>query len=135
MQAIRTAVDLKKAIQELEVRKDQDLVLVKNEFHQICEKLTPANIIRNTVHDFTSGAPAKDGKILNTTIMGVAAGLISKIITVGFFPGPIKSVLGNVLQLGVTSVVSKESDSIMTLANRIGKLFKRKEKKTGRDSS
>jgi len=129
MQTIKTTVDLKSTIQQLEYKQANELLLLKRQFHITYEGLKPANLIKSTFHELTTG-PEFKGNILNATL-SVAAGYLSKKVAIGSTHNPLKQILGTILQLGVTSVVSKNADGIKTVAahliNTVNTVFRKKD--------
>ena len=89
------------------------------------DSLKPIHIITNALKELTNTSNFKD-EIVNTSI-SMATGYLSKKIAIGKTGNPIKQVLGMLLQMGVTSLVSKNVDGIKSNAITIlSKLFNRK---------
>jgi len=125
MQKIITAVDLKKTIQQLEIRQTNELLSLKEELHIIHENLKPANLVKNTFRELTT-APEFKGNILDVAL-SLAAGYLSKKVVIGSTHNPLKQVLGTILQMGVTTMVSKNTDGIKSVtAKLISSVFSKK---------
>ena len=125
MQKIITAVDLKKTIQQLEIRQTNELLSLKEELHIIHENLKPANLVKNTFRELTT-APEFKGNILDVAL-SLAAGYLSKKVVIGSTHNPLKQVLGTILQMGVTTMVSKNTDGIKSVtAKLISTVFSKK---------
>lgn len=125
MQKITTAVDLKKTIQQLEIRQTNELLSLKEELHIIHENLKPANLVKNTFRELTT-APEFKGNILDVAL-SLAAGYLSKKVVIGSTHNPLKQVLGTILQMGVTTMVSKNTDGIKSItAKLISSVFSKK---------
>jgi hypothetical protein len=125
MQKTITAIDLKNKIQLLEAKQANELFLLKENFYTTFESLKPVNIIKKTLTELTT-TPNFKGNIIDTTV-SIAAGYLSKKITVGATHNPLKQLLGTLLQIGVTNVVSKNTDGIKSIAARlITTVFKKK---------
>ncbi len=126
MQKITSIAELKNAIQELEYQQVNEWPALKEQFLETYENIKPINLIKNALSDLTTGPDLK-GDLLNTTL-SLAAGFISKKIAVGSTHNPLKQLLGTLLQMGVTSIVSKNAEGIksttMTIINNI---FSKKE--------
>lgn len=126
MQKITSIAELKSAIQELEYQQVNEWPVLKEQFLDTYENLKPINLIKNTLSDLTIGPDLK-GDLLNITL-SLAAGFISKKIAVGSTHNPLKQLLGTLLQMGVTSIVSKNADGIKsTTMNIINNIFSKKE--------
>ena len=117
MTKITTVAELKEAIQVLEIEQKAKGAQLKEQFKITYESLRPANLIGNTLKELTS-LPDLKGNLLNTTI-GLAAGFLSKKVAVGNTHNPLKILLGTLLQMGVTSVVSKNADGIKTFTGQV----------------
>ena len=131
MKKITTIAELKSAIQELENKQANEWCLLKEQLSTISENLKPLNLIKNTFKEFTSSAGFKDNLLGN--IVGLAAGYLSKGLIVGATHNPIKKLVGALLQLEVTTAVSKNPETIKSLAGIILNLFKKKETVQSRD--
>lgn len=112
MGTITTIKELNAAILVLENKQAQEEILLKEQFKITYESLKPLNFIRDTFKELTS-APDFNEDILNTSI-SLAAGYFSKKLAIGSTNNPIKQILGSFLQMGITSVVSKNADGIRT---------------------
>jgi hypothetical protein len=127
MEKITSVTDLKKAIQLLEIKRANEAVLLKEEFKKTYETLRPSNLVKKTLAELVT-APGLKGDLL-TTAISLAAGYLSKKTAVGSTHNPIKQLLGTVLQMGVTKIVSNNSDGIKsTLSNLINLIISKKEK-------
>lgn len=127
MQKITSTVELRTAILSLEIKKANEGRLLKEEIENTFDKLRPSNLIKNTLKELTT-APDLKGDLLNATI-GLAAGYLSKKAVVGETHNPIKQLLGTLLQIGVTSIVSKNADGIKSIVmNLINNIMSKKDK-------
>ncbi len=126
MQSITNVADLRSAIAELELKQTYEKLLLKDQFLATCESLKPANLIQNLISDLPIVRNFK-GTVAGTAI-GMAAGYLSKKIVFGSSHNPIKQFLGTLLQMGITSVMSKNSEGIKsTAAIAIENLMRKKE--------
>lgn len=114
MNKITSIAELKESIFLLEIKKVNEGALLKEQFQTTYESLKPANLIKNTLNELTS-TPDLKGDLLNATL-GLAAGFLSKKVVVGSTENPLKQVLGTLLQIAVTSIVSKNADGIKSIA-------------------
>jgi type I restriction-modification system DNA methylase subunit len=127
MESITNAIELKAAILALELDQAKEEALLKAEFQVTYENLKPANLIKNTFAQFAK-IPDLKGDMIDTT-MSLAAGYISKKAILGSTNNPIKQLLGTALQVGITSLVSKNTDGIKTaFMYLINNFFSKKEK-------
>lgn len=128
MKKISSVQELRDAIKLLEIKQAEEGVKLKEQFKTTYESLKPINLIKNALSEFTT-APDFKGEFLNTTA-SIAAGYLSKKAAVGSSHSPIKQLLGTLLQVGVTSIVSKNADGIKSVAKfLVSKIFNKKDEK------
>jgi hypothetical protein len=114
------------AIAEMEIKQANDKALLKEQFKITYANLTPANLIKNTFKDLTHNDEFKDD-ILDTAI-GLATGYLSKKVIIGNSHNPLKQLLGVVLQMAVTNIVTNNTDAIKTtLMGLINKFSSKKD--------
>lgn len=127
MNSITTTKELNAAILLLENKRTIELAEVKEHYKTTYESLRPINFIRNTVKELITAPDFKDD-LLNTSL-SLAAGYFSKKIAIGSTNNPFKQVLGNFLQMGVTSVISNNADGIRTkIMNIVSTVLQKKPK-------
>lgn len=119
MQKITTITELKSAIQLLEDQQINEWPILKEEFLSTYESLKPVNLIKSVFNELTKGPELKDG-IINATL-SLAAGYISKKITIGSTSNPLKQLLGTFIQMGVSKIVSRNTDEIKSIGSLIFK--------------
>jgi hypothetical protein len=117
MPKITSIEELQQAIQVLEIKQASELVLLKDQFKITYESLKPINLIKSTLKELTSVPDLKED-LLNTSV-SLAAGYFSKKAIVGDTHNPIKQILGTLLQMGITSIVSKNADEIKSKIAKI----------------
>lgn len=118
--------NLKQAIALLEIKQANDKALLKEQFKITYANLTPANLIKNTFNDLTHSDEFKDD-ILDSAI-GLATGYLSKKVIIGNTNNPIKQLLGVVLQMAVTNIVTNHTETIKsTLMLFINKISSKKD--------
>ena len=127
MQNITSAIELKNAIQLLEVEQAIDEQLLKEQFYITYQSLKPINLLRNTIYEITNSTDLKD------SLLGTAAGLVTgyvsrKIAMIGASGNLLRGLLGSVLQLGVTNVVSQNPDTIKSIGQYIFQHILRKKR-------
>jgi len=125
MQKITTAGELKAAILLLEKEQANKAILLKKEFNIAFDSLKPVNLIKNTFNELTA-SPEFKGNFINTTL-GLAAGYLSKKVIIGNTINPLKGIAGTILQLVVSKIVTKNSNTIKSTGmNFFNKIFKKK---------
>ncbi|CAN5421605.1 hypothetical protein BH10BAC1_BH10BAC1_02290 [soil metagenome] len=126
MQTNTSIAELKESIRCLEIKQAEEGQLLKEQFKVTYESLKPINLIKSTLKEFTS-VPDLKSELLNTTV-GMAAGYFAKSKLIGDTESPLKKALGTLLQIGVTSVVSKNADNLKSVAQFfIKNILKKKE--------
>jgi hypothetical protein len=118
MENINSAVLLKEAIINLELKKIEQGRLLKEQFNIIRENLKPSTIIRNTFDEVKS-SPNLRSNIIGA-LLGLGAGYFSKRLVGGTTGKPFRRLLGNLLQMGITAVVAKPN-LLQTLGQTIVK--------------
>ncbi|PJA06139.1 MAG: hypothetical protein COX70_10210 [Flavobacteriales bacterium CG_4_10_14_0_2_um_filter_32_8] len=127
MAKITSITELNKAILLLEDQQTLEGTLLKERFKITYESLRPINLIKSTFNELVSAPDFKED-LLNTSL-SLAAGYFSKKLAIGSTNNPFKQILGSFLQMGVTSIVSKNSDDIKSgIQKLITLLFSKKEK-------
>jgi hypothetical protein len=117
MEKIKTASELKSAIQQLEIEQSTQLLLLKDEFYFVCERLKPINIIKDTLKDACSEADFKT--TLTDNFIGVGSGLIAKKIILGKTNNPITRFLGLFIEKFVSNAITKNAEKIKTVAGAV----------------
>lgn len=117
MQKITTTAELKEAIHLLEIEQKAEGALLKEQFKITYESLKPANLIGNTIKEIIK-LPNLKGDLLNTAL-SLSAGYLSKKAAVGNTANPVKQLLGTLLQMGITSIVSKNSGVIRSIGGEL----------------
>jgi hypothetical protein len=115
LRKIHNASDLKKAIEELELRKDNEEELLKVHFHEVLEKIKPANLVKETVAEVSESMDFK--KNLTNVALGIGVSYLSKKLLVGKKTSSIgKQLLGTALEFGLSNLVAKKSQDILDSA-------------------
>jgi len=128
MEYITSASTLKNAIQLLEIEQDIAGQLLKKQFYITYESLKPVNLLKSTFHEVISSPHLVDDVI--GTGVGLATGFVSKkIVMIGASGNIIRKLLGAVLQLGVTTIVSQHPETVKSIGNFIFQRILRKKDK------
>ncbi|MFD2938785.1 hypothetical protein [Flavobacterium notoginsengisoli] len=105
MEAINTIDQLNQKIQELEVRQDTEWCAIKDHIDDLKENLKPINLIRNTVEEINETVGFKSH--LAQSAISIGIGYLAKRFIVGKGDSMFKGILGSIVQLIVTNLVSK----------------------------
>lgn len=105
---------------------DNDLRVLKDQFHIAYESLKPINFIKNIVHEVSTSPEIKTDMADN--IIGLATGYISKKLLIDTTHSPFKKALGFIFQFAVGNVVSKHSDTIKIVGANILNYFSKEKK-------
>ena len=133
METITNSNELKKAIEDLESRQKEEGLVLKAQCKMTYESLKPINLLKTTIKDLIT--PDLTGSLLNSTL-SLAAGYVSKKAVIGSTHNPLKQLLGTALQMGVTSLVSKNTDGIKSVVtNIISSFLKKKNEPYNRTNS
>jgi len=116
---------LREAIFQKELELSDQGKLLKEDFNAVYENFKLVNLIKNALRGVIESKEIK-GNVLDIVI-GMATGYVSKKVMIGTSHNPVKNVLGNLVQIGITSLVTKNPESIKTLGSLlIQSIFKRK---------
>ncbi len=110
MQTITSIDTLHEAIVALESRRREQEQQLTSHFMLIYDSLKPVNIIKNTIRDLAK-SPGVQHPILNAA-MGMVSGYLSRKLFIRSQSGPLKKVLGAVLQFGITNLVRIKGNAI-----------------------
>src|SRR3972149_5128067 len=80
-------------------------ILLKNNFHQVFERLKPVNIIKNTFKELISSPDLKTNLV--DAAIGFTTGVVTRKVLVGKTVNPLKKLFGAVLEMVVASEVAK----------------------------
>lgn len=133
MGKITSTAELREAIQLLEIERTDKLELLKAEANQVIQRLKPENIIANSIQNALHSTNLKENLIDGA--IGLVTGYLSKKVLIGGGSNnPIKNILGNLIQFGVTSLVTKNADEIKASGrNFIKKFFSKKQNNPDED--
>jgi hypothetical protein len=111
MENITNTIQLIEAIRILELKQKQEVLLLKEQFRLTYDHFKPVNLIKDTINNLIT-TPNLNKNILST-VLSIAAGYASKKIVIGENKNPIKQLLGSLLQMGVTNLVSSKAEGIL----------------------
>lgn len=119
---INESQKLTEAIAVLQTKRDNDLMLLKHQWHITYEGFKPVNLIKKGLTEIVSSGDIKSNII--STAMGIGAGIAARKLMVGNSSNPSKKLLGTLLQFVVANIVTKHSDGIKSagkaLLNQFG---------------
>jgi len=98
---------LKDSIGLLKKRQVEELILVKEQFHNVYESLKPINQIKSVLHGVTTLPDIKN--VIISNVIGLITGFLSKKVMIGGSHNPVKQLLGTFLQFAITNAVIKHS--------------------------
>ncbi|MES2655474.1 MAG: hypothetical protein V4620_07795 [Bacteroidota bacterium] len=126
MSKLDSIIQLKENIALLERQKANDERMLKEHFKETIAAFSPANLVKSTFHDLVQAPDFKHD--LKDAAMGLASGYLTKKILVGGSLNPVKQVAGTLLQMAITSLVSKNADGIKATATALVNKFIRGKK-------
>jgi hypothetical protein len=132
MENITNAAELKNAIQLLQEEELIKRQLLQEQLKITFESLKPINLLKKTVKDFSTSPELIDSIIGN--VAGLASGYLTNKIFVGKSGNLLKKIIGVILQLGISKVVSQHPDAIRSLGRFVIDFFLRKKETDSEDS-
>jgi hypothetical protein len=126
MQNITSAAELKDAIQLLEAEQSIKGQLLREQLFLTFESLKPINLLKNTLKEISSTPYLIDN--ISGTAMGLLGGFLSKKIFVGTSGNLLRKLFGSVLQIGVTNLVTQNSEIIKSVGQALIQHFFQKKK-------
>ena len=110
MQKLNATDSLNTAILLLEDKRAMEWGLLKRQMHSIHESIKPLNLIKSAFKEVTTFPDIKTN-IVDTTI-GMTTGYIARKVLWTASRNPLVNVLGTILQIAITNVVTKHPDAI-----------------------
>lgn len=104
MQKITSTTGLKEAITQLSYEHALQGELLKEQFSITVNRLRPVNLIKDTFKDVVESSDLISN-VINTSL-GLAAGYLTNRVFIGSHGGMLKRLLGNIIQMGVTTVIA-----------------------------
>ncbi|MBL0137082.1 MAG: hypothetical protein IPP86_00965 [Bacteroidetes bacterium] len=125
-QRINETDALNKSILLLQNKQEDELVLLKEQFHITYESLKPINIIKTTISKVVESPELKSNIVNN--VIGAATGYLSKIVLFGASRNPVTRLMGTLLQFAVTNITTKHGDTIKLAGEKIIQRFMKEKK-------
>jgi len=107
-----------------EMKYDNDLQQLKEQFHIAYESVKPINLVKNLFHEVTASPEIKNNLLGN--VIGFGTGFLSKKLLLGHLHNPVKKVFGTMFEFAVANLVSKHTDGIKTIGGNLLKHFFKK---------
>jgi len=117
MGKISSSAVLQESIQILEVEREIEGRILKQQFQLAYERFKPANLIRSSLLEIAS-TPNLVNNVVDTAI-GLATGYLSKKIVIGASGSMLRRLMGIVVQLGVTNSVTQHPYTIRSIGQFI----------------
>ena len=108
METIYTIDSLNQKIKFLEAQQNREWCEIKDEIDDIKENLKPLNLIRNTVQEVNEAVGFKSD--LAQSAISIGIGYLAKKLVIGKTHSTFKNIIGSVLQLAVTTLISKPGE-------------------------
>ena len=114
-------LSLSQAIAVLEIRQREEKFLIKEEATEFVDSLKPVNLLRSVVRSVRDSPETKDDIIHG--VVGLGTGFLAKKVLLGSLQGPLKKILGFVMQSAITSATVKYPEVIKNKGIDIFKNF------------
>ena len=122
MQKITSAIELREAILQLEIKRAEEGKALHEQFKLVYESMKPINLIKNTFKEVAASPDLKDS-LVNTSV-GLTAGYISKKLFEGLSNNPIRKFAGSALQFGIMNIVAKNPEVVKSFGQKILKMIR-----------
>lgn len=113
MESTKNIIDqltLSQAIAVLEIRQKEEKLLIKEETSEFVDSLKPINILRSIVRSVKDSPETKEDIIHG--VVGLGTGFLANKVLLGSLQGPLKKILGFVMQAAITNVSVKYPEVI-----------------------
>ena len=113
MESTKNIIDqlaLSQAIAVLEIRQTQEKFLIKEEVSEFVDSVKPINILRSVVKSVRDSPETKEDIIHG--VVGLGTGFLANKVLLGSLHGPLKKILGFVMQSAITSATVKYPEVI-----------------------
>ena len=113
MESTKRIIDqltLAQAIAVLEIRQQQEKILIKSETSEFVDSLKPINMIRSVVRSVQNSPETKDDIIHG--VVGLGTGFLANKVLLGSLHGPLKKIAGFIMQAFITNATVKYPEVI-----------------------
>lgn len=112
---------LSQAIAVLEIRQQEEKILIKTEATEFVDSLKPINILRSVVKSVRDSPETKEDIIHG--VVGLGTGFLANKVLLGSLHGPLKKIVGFVMQAAITNATVKYPEVIKNKGIDIFKNF------------
>ena len=126
---IKNYEDLQVAILELEDKEKRQKHQMVANFNAFKESMTPMNLLKSTFTKVKE-TPGITGSVLKAGV-GLGVGFLSKKLLLGKSPGFLRKMIGSAVQMGITGLVAKKTDTIKSTGTQILKNVFRSRRSNG----
>jgi hypothetical protein len=127
MKNINSTYELSEAINSLSLQQSNQGKLLKDQFLTTIRYFKPANLIKETLDDVVN-SPDLVKNIVSTSL-GITTGFITKKAIIRNSGNIFLKLLGNIIQIGVTTAIATHPDEVKAAGGKIIKMiFKRSHK-------
>ncbi len=112
METITDLASLNTRIAFLEQKRETEKEAITSEFHNLVESLKPVNLIKSLFHSVKESPDLKSD--IFHGLLGLGTGFLTNKLLLGKMHGPIKKILGTMLQFGITKAAVNYPETIKT---------------------
>lgn len=124
MQKINSETSLRDAILQLERKREDEEIMLREQIQLTYESFKPINLIKSTFKEVANSDDFKDD-LINTSI-GLTAGFLSKKLFEGVTHSPLRKFLGTALMFGIKKVVANNPETVKTVVHGFFNIIKSK---------
>ncbi|MEA4840866.1 MAG: hypothetical protein VB110_07685 [Bacteroidales bacterium] len=117
MQHITSTIDLREAIQQLEIEIEFKGLQVKKDFKFACKSLNPFNMINDTLEKAASPLLLLDKMV--DTILGVATIYLTKKMIIGKSGNKFRLLAGSVMQFIFLNIITQRMDGLKSFGSHL----------------
>lgn len=110
METITDLAGLKMRIAYLEQKRENEKEAITNEFNGLLESLKPINLLKGLFNSVKKSPDLKSD--IFHGILGLGTGFLTNKLLLGKLHGPLKKILGTVLQAGITNAAIRYPETI-----------------------
>ncbi|MBF03612.1 MAG: hypothetical protein CMP76_09980 [Flavobacterium sp.] len=101
---------LDEKIRLLEIKRNHDFEILRNQFNETLDSLKPVNIVKETIADFKKSKEIKSS-LLETTL-GIAGGYLTRKMMIGKSAGTLKKITATIVQYLVSNFITNKAEQI-----------------------
>lgn len=117
MKKISANTLLKDSIKQMEIKRYQELILLKAQAYEVGDSFKPINLVKNTFFAITDSSNLKMG--ITKTVIGVASGLLFRKMLFRIASKPIRKVAGVLIQTAVLGLIANHPNKANTLSLKV----------------